>query len=228
MAARGRLVATVVVVALGLLDAEMPEPRVRVFGVGFKKTGTTSLSNACTLLSLREVGLEAKAKLLQLESRALRGDAEPFFDIIDRFECFQDAPFTNPHLAPLLFERYPDAKFVLTTRNASSWFVSAKRWIDRKERENPKYGTAFWEALGWRSGAPPSLAAAAALLERHDAAVRSALGPRLLEIDFAREIDAPAFWTRLCGFVGLPQPCPCPPVPRSNTLAGRDELGQPV
>ena len=213
-------------------------PRVRVFDVGFKKTGTTSFSNACAMMSLREVGLESKARLLRVEAAALARQAagtQTFFDIVDRYECFQDSPFTNPQLVPLLADRYASAKFVLTTRNGTAWAGSAMRWIDHKHRDNPNYGAAFWRALGWRGDAPPSVADAAALLAAHDDGVRAYFAGRnesrrLLELDFARETDAAAFWTRLCDFVGLPGRCPCPPVPRSNALGGpaRDELGQPV
>ena len=98
-------------------------PRVRVFDVGFKKTGTTSFSNACAMMSLREVGLESKARLLRVEAAALARQAagtQTFFDIVDRYECFQDSPFTNPQLVPLLADRYASAKFVLTTRNGTA------------------------------------------------------------------------------------------------------------
>ena len=169
-------------------------PRVRVFDVGFKKTGTTSFSNACALMSLREVGLESKARLLRVEAAALARQAagtQTFFDIVDRYECFQDSPFTNPQLVPLLADRYASAKFVLTTRNGTAWTGSAMRWIDHKHRDNPNYGAAFWRALGWRGDAPPSVADAAALLAAHDDGVRAHFAGRnearrLLELDFAR------------------------------------------
>ena len=225
------------VMMAGLVDADAP--RVRVFGVGFKKTGTTSFSHACTMLSLREVGLSTKARLLMLEAAVVgrrRPDSDRFFDVVDQFECFQDSPFTNAALVPVLAERYAAAKFVLTVRNATAWVGSALRWIDHERPENPNYGARFWEALGRRDATPPTHREAEALIRSHDADVRNYFASRnesarLLEVDFSAEVDASAFWTRLCAFVGLAGTiCPCPPVPRANAngAAARDEFGQPL
>lgn len=219
--------ATVVVVALGLLDAEMPEPRVRVFGVGFKKTGTTSFSTACSEMGLDEMSGPRKADLLKLERGLVSGDrakAEAFFALVDRHECFQDSPFTNAAVVPRLAERYPDARFVLTRRNSTEWVGSARRWIAHKQPENANYGPQFWEKLGWPRGPPPSDADAEDIIVGHDRAVREYFSSRrashrLLEIEFAKEHDPDQFWGRLCPFVGLRTRCPCPPVPLSNANA---------
>ena len=137
---------------------------------------------------------------------------------------------------PVLAERYAAAKFVLTVRNATAWVGSALRWIDHKRPENPNYGARFWEALGRRDATPPTHREAEALIRSHDADVRNYFASRnesarLLEVDFSAEVDASAFWTRLCAFVGLAGTiCPCPPVPRANAngAAARDEFGQPL
>ena len=200
------------------------DKRVRLFGVGAKKTGTTSLSAVCRLLRLREMGLRAKARVLdeKLHVRALKGDAQPFVDALSPYECFQDAPFTDPALIPIVARHFPDAKFVLTTRSPDVWAASALRWTQLRSRAYAPYADHFWAALGFRG--TPSRDEAAGLLVKHDARVR-ALTDDVLELDFSTE-KSETFWPKVCAFVHASR-CPLDqPVPRVVPKGGARD-GQP-
>ena len=198
--------------------------RVRLFGVGAKKTGTTSLSAVCRLLGLREMGLRAKARVLdeKLHVRALRGDPQPFIDALSPYECFQDSPFTDPELIPVIARHFPDAKFMLTTRSPDVWAASALRWTQLRSRAYAPYADHFWAALGFRG--TPSRDEAAGLLVKHDARVR-ALTDDVLELDFSTE-KSETFWPKVCAFVHASR-CPAhEPVPRVVPKGGARD-GQP-
>ena len=193
-------------------------------GVGAKKTGTTSLSAVCRLLGLREMGLRAKARVLDegLHKRALRGDPQPFIDALSPYECFQDSPFTDPELIPVIARHFPSSKFVLTTRSPDVWAASALRWTQLRSRAYAPYSDHFWAAMGFRG--TPSRDEAADLLVKHDARVR-ALTDDVLELDFSTE-KSETFWPKVCAFVHASS-CPAhEPVPRVVPKGGARD-GQP-
>ena len=209
-----------------LLAAAVAEPRVRLVGVGAKKTGTTSLSAVCRLLGLREMGLQAKAQVLEhrLDKRALAGEPRPFVEAMREYECFQDAPFTDPALIPIIRKFYPEAKFVLTTRDADAWAVSSLKWTAARSRMYAPYGARFWAALG--SKTTPSRTQAAQILRAHDERVRTYTP--VLELDFSREVNATAFWRKVCSWTNVTK-CPShEPVPHFIPEGSADRLGQPA
>ena len=95
-------------------------------------------------------GPPAKARVLdeKLHVRALRGDPQPFVDALSPYECFQDAPFTDPRAHPVIARHFPDAKFVLTTRSPDVWAASALRWTQLRSRAYAPYADHFWAAMG--------------------------------------------------------------------------------
>ena len=93
----------------------------KVFGIGYHRTGTTTL-NEC----LKRLGFAHKGYDLELLRAWQRGDLGPIRAAADRHSCFDDWPW------PLVFreldEWYPDAKFVLTVRESpEKWLASVKR-----------------------------------------------------------------------------------------------------
>ena len=79
----------------------------KVFGIGFHKTGTSSLGTALEVLGYRVCS--AKMYLVkQLE----KNNVEPALELAEQYDAFQDFPW------PLIFkepdEQYPNSKFILT------------------------------------------------------------------------------------------------------------------
>jgi hypothetical protein len=59
------------------------------------------------------------------------GDLNPIFDLIDKNDCFEDWPW--PLMYRELYERYKDAKFILTIRRTPDiWYESLCKHATRK------------------------------------------------------------------------------------------------
>ena len=98
----------------------------KVFGIGFHKTGTTSLGKALSLLSYnhchgagpirKALGHQKMMKLL------FDTEYEPILEFASQFDSCNDNPWYL--LYQQLDQNYPDSKFILTTRNEEEWLDS--------------------------------------------------------------------------------------------------------
>lgn len=95
----------------------------KVFGVGFQKTGTTSLGRALEILGYRVCDVRG-AYDPNIADKAL----DIALSELPHFDAFEDNPW------PLLYEemdqRVDDAKFILTTRPVDEWIKSVTRFFD--------------------------------------------------------------------------------------------------
>lgn len=100
--------------------------RRKVFGIGMGKTGTTSLERAFIELGYR-VGSQ---RMFERHFDAwAAGDYEPLLADIRRFEAFQDVPFCFPETYQLLYDHFPQAKYILTVRDSpEQWYRSLCRF----------------------------------------------------------------------------------------------------
>lgn len=111
--------------------------KTKVFVIGTHKTGTTSLMLFLSDLGFR-LGLERQFLMLTADYHA--GNWDEIFRVIKNYEAFQDEPFNQASDAFIaeIQKRYPDAKFILSTRdNATEWFhsllrFSRKKWAGKK------------------------------------------------------------------------------------------------
>lgn len=96
----------------------------KVFCIGFNKTGTTSLHEyfeQAGLSSSHDPGYQANTRTMdEAELRAY----------LDAYDAFSDGERAN---VPRLLELYPDAKFVLNTRGLKSWLESRVKHVFRLE-----------------------------------------------------------------------------------------------
>ncbi|MBI1354254.1 MAG: hypothetical protein GC160_07905 [Acidobacteria bacterium] len=105
-----------------------PPLRLRVFGVGLPKTGTTSLAAmfAGHYRASHESGLQIlPAVSAHLEGELSREQVFPLLD--DRIEQLRlevDVASYLGHFVEPLAERYPEARFVVTVRRCLPWVVS--------------------------------------------------------------------------------------------------------
>src|SRR6476660_2478699 len=86
----------------------------KVFGIGFPRTGTTSLVRALNILGIASTHNPA----------GLLTDAND--PVLDAFDGFADNPI--PILYAELDARYPHSKFILTDRDVDSWLRSVE-WM---------------------------------------------------------------------------------------------------
>ena len=91
--------------------------RPKVFGIGFHKTGTSSLGVALELLGYHVCGMFGiNAKDIE------RIIYEESFKLVDQYDAFQDNPW--PLIYQELDQRYPNSKFILTVRPPEDWIRS--------------------------------------------------------------------------------------------------------
>lgn len=181
----------------------------KVFGVGWAKTGTTSLGECFDILGYRHT-----AGRLDLVDHLETGDLDPILTEAERFDAFEDWPWL------LLFREldaaFPGSRFVLTTRRPEPWLRSYRGMLARQgeadetltRRRRVLYGLPFPEVDD------------AQLLERvarHEREVQAHFADRpddLLVVDWEQGDG----WQQLCGFLGLP--VPDAPFPHANRGTG--------
>ena len=177
----------------------MPLRTPKIFGIGFQKTGTSTLHAALTQLGYtpqkgffinHPKGIHVPPPLTteKILPHALA--------LAERYDAFSDNPW------PLFFREmdraFPGSKFILTARNPQRWIASVARHLANRPDD----------VAQWIYGVPFPLGNEARYLqvyEAHNSGVRSHFANRpedLLEIN----LEADPSWQPLCDFVGLPSP----------------------
>jgi len=176
----------------------------KVFGIGFHKTGTTSLAKALEVLGYRVTGPNG------VSDRDISVAVRPMaWKLVEEYDAFQDNPW------PILFreidERYPGSKFILTSRPSDEWIRSIvghfgggstpmREWI---------YG------VGDPVGHEPTYLAR---YEEHHTAVLAHFRNRSQDL-LVLPITQGAGWSELCQFLG--RPLPSAAFPASNRALER-------
>ncbi len=89
----------------------------KVFGLGYHKTGTSSLAAALHVLGYKVCGQQNN-----LAHDLTSGNIQPFIDLAIVYDGFEDDPW---HLLyKELDQAFPNSKFVLTDRDVDSWYKS--------------------------------------------------------------------------------------------------------
>jgi len=185
----------------------------KVFAIGFYKTGTTTIYEALRILGFHAIngdkpgsypGADDGATLLrQIEL----GDYRlPTFEL---FDAFTDNPYF--HLWREIYTQYPDARYILTTRDEERWIESCASFY-RNRRIRPMRVWMFGKHANPGDGAESRQVWLDAY-RAHNAAVREYFRGRpgqLLEIDPTRMRE----WGSLPGFLDRPEPAA--PWPHAN------------
>ena len=99
----------------------------KVFVIGMNKTGTTTI-----YATLKDLGFEmADSKVGEVMAAEYfqTGAIRNLDNYIESAQAFQDVPFSIPGFYKQLAEKYPKAKFILTTRSSSEqWLNSLKKY----------------------------------------------------------------------------------------------------
>lgn len=97
----------------------------KVIGIGFHKTGTTTLGECLKLLGYNHISCSKEAFLLYQAS-----EISAILKLMEFFDSFEDWPW--PFVYREAFNKFPSAKFILTTRlNEEVWFRSLARHVKR-------------------------------------------------------------------------------------------------
>lgn len=161
----------------------------KIVGVGFQKTGTSSLRDA-----LRILGYKVGDNNHQMLFPILFGNWKRVFRKLDQYDAVEDNPW--PLIYKEIDQAYPNSKFILTLRDSESWYKSVSRHIGRLV--NPMHAWIY----GLDHCLPTdSKEETIATYEKHIAEVRAYFADRpndFLEID----LRAPNAWEKLCSFIG--------------------------
>ena len=203
-------------------------PTQKVFGLGFSKTGTTSLENALKLLGYDTWwGHWQNPNVGFILALYVNKDYDELFKMIGYHEAFADIPFGGSDFFLEAYKRLPDSQFILTVRDPEEWYESFEKMLTKFD-SNPQTALDAFHA-NQRCGAVyflkhvfdiESLANNKQKIIDHFSAHNQRV------IDFFAErranfitLDMPAGdgWEKLCRF--LNKPIPETPFPHANKSA---------
>ncbi len=196
----------------------------RVIGAGMPRTGTLSLKTALEQLGFgpchHMTELFAHPEQWPLWDRIGDGEDIDWEAIFGPYRSTTDAP--GVYFWRQLADRYPDAKVILTERDADRWYQSMAATIFSPEHRESlgnspvgaiiaKLARRSWSGRddALRSG-PPSPEVMIRLFKEHNAAVRAEIPPERLLIYSVSE-----GWDPLCAFLGVA--VPAAPFPHVNS-----------
>lgn len=169
----------------------------KIFGIGWAKTGTTTLGHC-----LRTLGYDHQGQNLSLVDGIMRGDLEKTLRIAAAKQSFDDWPWI------LLFREldtaFPGSRFILTTRDPARWLASYRAMLGG---EGPPAAD-MARIRTYLYGLDVHAASDEALRDRfmrHNADVIDYFTRRphdLLVVDWEQGHG----WRELCGFLGRPVP----------------------
>lgn len=89
----------------------------KVIGVGFHKTGTTSLGKALEIMGYKVKGVTPRALI-----SILKKNYKKLLKTIDKYDALEDSPWFKIYKE--LDKQLPGSKFILTIRDEDSWYKS--------------------------------------------------------------------------------------------------------
>lgn len=99
----------------------------KVFGIGWAKTGTTTLGKCFDIL-----GYNHQTQKLVLALDLEKNDLSRIYSVVDKYDSFEDWPWLL--LYKEFDKKYPNSKFILTTREHTSWVNSYKNMLKTQGR----------------------------------------------------------------------------------------------
>lgn len=187
------------------IDPVLPpdlDGRPKIFGIGFHKTGTTSLGRALRALGYRvhkgfTFNLPGK-RIVIPEPVTLDKIRDVAFPMIRYYSAFEDNPW------PLLFREvdaaYPGSRFILTCRDPERWFRSIARF--HKDRLSPMHDLIYGER---HFRIADNKQRALDRFNRHNEEVRAHFKHRPDDL-FDWDLESDPSWDKLCAYLYLPVP----------------------
>jgi len=103
----------------------------KIFCISMQRTGTSSVGNFFREFNYRWAGWPADEKN-KWSTSCHNGDYEAVFSSLDfrAANAFEDSPWFHPGFYKILYHRFPNAKFVLFTRDPDKWYQSMIKHSD--------------------------------------------------------------------------------------------------
>ena len=103
-----------------------------IIGVGFQKTGTSSLREALKVLDFRVKDTTTRALV-----PILKNDYSSILRMLKNFDAVEDTPWYMIYKE--LDKLIPNSKFILTIRDEESWYLSVKKHIGNLRSANHEW-----------------------------------------------------------------------------------------
>lgn len=160
-----------------------------IIGVGFQKTGTSTLREA-----LKIIGYKVKDTTGRATIPILKGNWKKVQNILDGYDAVEDTPWF--YIYKELDKLYPNSKFILTYREPESWYKSVARHIGKLRA--PKHEWLYGRGKGLPKDDKENTLE---VYNNHITEVREYFKNRpndFLEIDFIKGDK----WEKICNFLG--------------------------
>ncbi|MCP5099990.1 MAG: hypothetical protein GY943_30930 [Chloroflexi bacterium] len=179
----------------------------KIFGIGFHKTGTSSLARA-----LDQLGYSVTGSFGLMDTHIATNVLAKASEIVPQYDAFQDNPW--PIIYKELDAAYPGSKFILTLRPTDAWLASAVRHFNGKTTPMREWIYGVGDPRGYES-------IYRARYERHNAAVTAFFKDRPQDFLQMRLTEGEG-WEKLCPFIGMK--IPNFEFPHSNSYDERSKL----
>lgn len=173
----------------------------KIIGVGFHKTGTSTLRDALQLLGYRVKDCTPRPLI-----PILKGDYQKVVRMLDNYDAAEDTPWYMIYKE--LDRLIPHSKFILTLRDPESWYLSVSRHIG--DLRSPHHEWIYGKGMGLPKYHKQNTID---VYTRHNQEVLEYFKNRpdkLLVLDFTKGDR----WDPLCEFLG--HPVPSTPFPHAN------------
>lgn len=107
-----------------LLLLRKPNGGPKVFCIGYNKTGTTTIGRSLKLLGYSHSSFNRKV----YRHYYLKGKIDKVLNYTSKFEAFDDLPWLNEDMIPVLDNKFPGSKFIYLTREEGAWKKSFYNW----------------------------------------------------------------------------------------------------
>ncbi|HKK61149.1 MAG TPA: sulfotransferase [Bacteroidales bacterium] len=173
----------------------------KIIGVGFQKTGTSTLREA-----LRMLGYSVKDTTPRALIPILKGNYNKVLSMLDGYDAMEDTPW---YMIYKELDNYiPNSKFILTIRDEESWYKSVSKHIGNLKAAHHEWIYGKGKALPSKDKKN-----AISVYRQHNLEVQEYFRDRpgdLLILDFTNGDQ----WEKLCEF--LDKPMPDKPFPHYN------------
>ena len=182
----------------GLRRRFVIKPKSKVFVIGFHKTGTSSMGKALQALGYRVCGSLKEG--IELEKEKLLSKKtfdECTYGLLNKYDAFQDTPWFLFY--KVLYDLYPEAKFILTKRDEDKWIKSVQTHFGKSSFKYHDYiygsSDSFKDEIEYRN-----------VYKKHNKDCEvffSAKQKKILVIDLEKDINK---WDLLCDYLDISSP----------------------
>ena len=204
----------------------------KVFNIGFSKTGTTSMEDALEILGYNVCrGYYNNNLTNYLVALYVNKDFEEILKLTRYFDAFADGPWGGTDLYKTLYKNYPNAKYILTTRDSEQWYNSFVKMFMKFTNDIDKafetfhkagrYGTTyFFSSIFNIKTLKGNKQQIIKIYENRNKEIIDFFKdkPNFLKIDITQNSE----WTEICKF--LEKESPDKPFPHSNVGVSKETL----